>query len=151
MSIYQNAHNKINIKNIAEEGAVDVNLIRRQEKVERFTIYMQIKRDNKELKNEEICKAMGISASTMCRIRKYLGVASPYRYDIPTKKSKPKSEPAKVSAELEHPQPKVEVSKTKPMGRPKKKNDVKNMPLDIGGEVDPSLMENIDALIKNVK
>src|ERR1700710_612684 len=92
MSILQTARNQINLKSLAEEGAIDANLIQRQAKVENVAVYMQIKKDNPDLKNAEICSAMNMSASTMCRIRKDLAVSSPYRNDIPTKKSKPKPE-----------------------------------------------------------
>src|ERR1700712_5779180 len=92
MSILQTARNKINLKSLAEEGSIDANLIQRQAKVENVAVYMQIKKDNPDLKNAEICSAMNMSASTMRRIRKYLAVSSPYRYDIPTRKPKPKPE-----------------------------------------------------------
>ena len=88
MSILQTARNKISLKSLAEEGAIDANLIQRQAKVENVAVYMQIKKDNPELKNNDICAAMGISASTMRRVRKDLAVSSPYRYDIPMRKTK---------------------------------------------------------------
>src|SRR5829696_4888448 len=92
MSILQTARNKISLKSLAEEGAIDANLIQRQAKVENVAVYMQIKKDNPELKNNDICAAMGISASTMRRTRKDLAVTSPYRYDIPTRKTKKQNE-----------------------------------------------------------
>ena len=42
MSILQTARNKIKLKSLAEEGAIDANLIQRQAKVENVAVYMQI-------------------------------------------------------------------------------------------------------------
>ena len=148
MSILQTARNKINLKSLAEEGAIDANLIQRQAKVENVAVYMQIKKDNPDLKNAEICSAMNMSASTMRRIRKDLAVSSPYRYDIPTKKSKPKPETNSkliastitTSKSESETQPIITVQKTvskKPVGRPKKNLS------DIGGG-DPSLEKETD-------
>src|SRR6202000_1365555 len=109
MSILQTAHNKVNLKSLAEEGAIDANLIQRQAKVENIAVYMQIMKDNPELKNDQICSTMGISASTMRRIRKDLAVNSPYRYDIP-RKTKKNSETSQNKVESE-PQPKATMSK----------------------------------------
>ena len=176
MSILQIARNKINLKSLAEEGAIDANLIQRQAKVENVAVYMQIKKDNPDLKNAEICSAMNMSASTMRRIRKDLAVSSPYRYDIPTKKSKPKIETDSESKIRSHEpkliastittsksetQPIITVQKTvskKPVGRPKKnpyQSEAQSKISNIGGDaeqftIDPNLDDEVDQLMKNV-
>jgi transcriptional regulator with XRE-family HTH domain len=47
--------------------------------------FMNIKAEQPNLTQEQICKKLGISSSTIKRIRTDLNVKSPYRYDVPLK------------------------------------------------------------------
>jgi ribosomal protein L1 len=90
MSILNETLKKINLQTFADEGALDVNLLQRRTKVMKTAVFNQIMLEHPEYNNKQICDAMNISPSTMCRIRRDLGAKSPYRYDIPTPKRKTK-------------------------------------------------------------
>lgn len=49
--------------------------------------FMNIKAEQPNLTQEQICKKLGISSSTIKRIRQDLNIKSPYRYDVPLKHS----------------------------------------------------------------
>src|SRR6202042_3780775 len=61
--------------------------------------FMNIKAEQPNLTQEQICKKLGISSSTIKRIRQDLNVKSPYRYDIPLKYKNKKQEPSSSNNE----------------------------------------------------
>ncbi len=122
-SILQEARKKVclhngvsNLKSLAEEALLDGNLIQRQAKVEQIGVFQQIRKDYPHLKNNEICQAMGLSATTMRRIRKDLGVNSPFRYEVSSRKPQKKSVGEKA-VEVQKPE---SVKTTNPKIKPRK-------------------------------
>ena len=91
-SVLQEARRKIResggLLNIAQEASVDANLLQRQLKVEKIAIFAEIMKEYPNMNNKQICEQMNVSETTMRRIRKDLGVNSPYRYEIASRKNK---------------------------------------------------------------
>ena len=81
---------KINPENI--NNAYKTNLIIK---------FMNIKIEQPDLSQDQIFGKIGISSSTIKRIKQDLNVKSPYRYDIPLKSKKSKKmEPSKEIKEI---------------------------------------------------
>ena len=89
-STRQRIRNSGGLKFMADEALIDANLLQKQIKVEKIAIFSQIKMDNPKMTNKEICEHMGLSETTMRRIRKDLNVSSPFRYELAMRKSTPK-------------------------------------------------------------
>lgn len=73
--------------------------------------FMNIKAAQPNLTQEQICKKLGISSSTIKRIRQDLNVKSPYRYDVPLKSKK--STNTTKNVEINKETKKLNVKKTK--------------------------------------
>jgi hypothetical protein len=153
MSILNETLKKINLQTFADEGALDVNLLQRRTKIMKTAVFNQIMLEHPEYKNKQICDAMNISPSTMCRIRRDLGAKSPYRYDIVTPKRNKKvldSEESKKSIDSNISTQKPKQSKilptSKKVGRPKKNDSItQNIPTDN----DISSDAEVDELLQN--
>ena len=49
--------------------------------------FMKVKNERPDLNQKQICESLNRSVSTIQRVRKDLAITSPYKYDIPLKKS----------------------------------------------------------------
>lgn len=63
--------------------------------------FMNIKLEQPNLSQDQICGKLGISSSTIKRIRQDLNVKSPYRYDIPLKSKKSNGQSPAKSKKVE--------------------------------------------------
>jgi transcriptional regulator with XRE-family HTH domain len=96
--------------------------------------FMNIKLEQPNLSQNQICSKLGISSSTIKRIRQDLNVKSPYRYDIPLKTKKSK---------------KVEITKdTEPLKEKKQTNKLKVKKIKEKTGNGSKSDEEIDSLIK---
>jgi hypothetical protein len=147
MSILNEVLKKIDLQKFVEDGASDVNLIQRRTKVLKTAAFNQIMLENSDYKNKDICKAMNISPSTMCRIRRDIGAKSPYRYDIPTPRRKKKDldEQNPNMKETQKPESSKKITTPKKAGQPKQKTTVENIPAG----ADISSDGEIEELLKN--
>lgn len=75
--------------------------------------FMNIKAAQPNLTQEQICKKLGISSSTIKRIRQDLNVKSPYRYDVPLKSKKSTTAPKNVEIKINKETKKLNVKKIK--------------------------------------
>lgn len=152
MSILNETLKKINLQTFADEGALDVNLLQRRTKVMKTAVFNQIMLEHPEYTNKQICDAMNISPSTMCRIRRDLGAKSPYRYDIPTPKrnkkvldSEESDKPIDSKIATQKPKQSKILATPKKAGRPKKNDNItQNIPSDndIPGDEIDQLLQN---------
>src|SRR5271169_2020843 len=140
MSILQEARKKLNIQQLAQESNVDPEAFKKQAQLEKLALFYQIQKEYPTLKNNEICQHLHTSATTMRRVRKELGASSPYRYDIPTKKSSKK--PDQI-ATMENLKGSKDTKDTK---------NTKNKKKVIAGDIEIDVKENegdyLDGIIK---
>jgi hypothetical protein len=67
---------------------IDGNAIQKASKLEKIAIYEELKTEHPDWNNSKICAAMQSSASTMSRLRRDLGIKSPWHYNIPSKRKR---------------------------------------------------------------
>lgn len=106
--------------------------------------FMNIKIEQPNLSQNQICSKLGISSSTIKRIRQDLNVKSPYRYDIPLKNHG--QSPAKEKKKSK----KVEITEENKLSS-KQKNKLKNKKIKekIGnGSEENNTDDEIESLIK---
>ena len=105
-----------NLSNIKHLIDFDPNGLNRLYKLNIANKFMNVKAANPSLTQDQLCKMIGTSSSTMKRIRTDLNLTSPYRYDVPLKHKQKKKE-TEIKTETE------KQTITKPnRGRPKKKD-----------------------------
>lgn len=143
-----------NLMNVQALVDFDPNGINKLYKLNLANKFMNVKAENPSLNQDQICKMLGTSSSTMKRIRTDLKLNSPYRYDIPLKHNKKKNTaPEEKSRETEKPKEKVKPKKKEKkeeigLGKEEvNENPVKLRTTNQEGEFDPNKL--IQSLIKN--
>ena len=85
----------------------DPNLITKFSKMKKLLQFEEAKSAQPNLTQDQICKKIGISTSSMQRIRKDVNMQSPYKYIIPAKKSNSKK---KQGFQIEQKQPEIKIN-----------------------------------------
>ena len=104
------------------------------DKMETWLEFLETKRTNPNLNQDQICSKMHVSRSSINRIRKDLGLPSPYRYEVSDKteaqkeRAKEKRREAKATGTDEE-----QVKSHTKRGRPSKKTDSSKM---VGGTLE---------------
>ena len=104
-----------NLSNIKHLTDFDPNGLNKLYKLNIANKFMNAKAANPGLTQDQLCKMIGTSSSTMKRVRTDLNLTSPYRYDVPLKHKQKKKETETKN------ETKTETNKPT-RGRPKKKD-----------------------------
>ena len=81
-----------NLSNIKHLTDFDPNGLNKLYKLNLANKFINAKAANPGLTQDQLCKMIGTSSSTMKRVRTDLNLNSPYRYDIPLKHKQKKKE-----------------------------------------------------------
>lgn len=84
---YNKIEKDIDILTKLDEISIDPKKLNQIYKLNLHNKFLLMKSEKPNLTQHQICKALGTSESTMKRIRKDLDIQSPYRFNIPLKKS----------------------------------------------------------------
>ena len=114
------------LEEISRNSEIDPNAFSKVYKLQIIKDFTAIREKNKKLNQEQICKLLGTSVSTIIRIRKDLNIPSPFRYTVPiNRKSRTKKKIDLKDVEKSNP---IEINVKEPQARSKSSNRrVKNV------------------------
>ena len=113
-----------NLSNIKHLTDFDPNGLNKLYKLNIANKFMNAKAANPGLTQDQLCKMIGTSSSTMKRVRTDLNLTSPYRYDVPLKHKQKKETKTKTETEIVE---KQTITSKPTRGRPKKKESNKEI------------------------